>query len=210
VTTMKILLASDLHGSENAVAVILAAIDGMTPDVFVACGDVTNFGPTTFATDFLRDVSVKTFAVPGNCDPPELVDDLEAMGVNLHGKRAEFGGKTFIGLGASNSPPFDTMFELSEDDIARMLEPIMEKGAILVSHPPPLGLCDVARDGSHAGSSAVRTLVDKFQPRLVLSGHIHEARGVHRGKTTVVNAGMAARGNLALIDINGEIDVKLL
>lgn len=137
---LKILLASDIHGAEHAIPTIHAAIDGMSPDVFVACGDITNFGPTTFATDFLRDISVKTFAVPGNCDPPELVEGLETLGVNLHGKKVEFGGKVFVGLGASNSPPFDTMFELSEDEIAKILEPIMEKNAILVSHPPPLGL----------------------------------------------------------------------
>lgn len=207
---LKILLASDLHGAERAIPAIRAAIDGLSPDVFVAGGDITNFGPTTFAANLLRDISVKTFAVPGNCDPPELVETLEELGVNLHGKKVEYEGKVFVGLGASNAPPFDTMFELSEDDIEKILEPLMEKGAILVSHPPPLGLCDVARDGSHAGSSAIRSIVDKFKPRLVLTGHIHEGRGVHKGKTTVVNPGMAARGNMALIDINGDVEVKMI
>jgi Icc-related predicted phosphoesterase len=207
---LRILLASDIHGSEHAIPIIHTAIDGMSPDIFVACGDITNFGPTTFAIDLLRNISIKTFAVPGNCDPPELVEGLEALGVNLHGKKAEFGGMVFVGLGGSNPPPFDTMFELSEEEIARTLEPIMEKWAILISHPPPLGLCDVAGDGSHAGSSAVRKIVDRFQPRLVLTGHIHEARGVHKGKTTVVNPGMAASGYLALIDMDGELEVKLL
>jgi len=207
---LKILLASDIHGAERAIPAIHAAIEGMSPDVFVLAGDITNFGPTTFAIDLLRDISVKTFAVPGNCDPPELVESLEDLGVNLHAKKAEYGGKVFVGLGASNSPPFDTMFELSEDDIMKIMEPIMEKNAIFVSHPPPLGICDIAKDGSHAGSSAVKSIVDKFKPRLVLTGHIHEGRGVHKGKTTVVNPGMAARGNMAVIDINDEIEVRLL
>ncbi|MHB9093465.1 MAG: metallophosphoesterase family protein, partial [Eubacteriales bacterium] len=41
-----------------------------------------------------------------------------------------------------------------------------------------------------AGSTAVRKAIEKYQPVLVLSGHIHEAKGaVKMGRTTVINPG---------------------
>jgi Icc-related predicted phosphoesterase len=40
------------------------------------------------------------------------------------------------------------------------------------------------------GSSAVRDAIEKYQPLLVLTGHIHESRGVVKiGRTTIVNPG---------------------
>ena len=54
-------------------------------------------------------------------------------------------------------------------------------------------------------------LVDKFKPRLVLSGHIHEDPGITKiGKTTVVNCSMGKRGEGSLIEINNEISVKMI
>ncbi len=207
---MRVLLAADLHGSMHGVKVIHETIDKTSPDLFIVCGDLTDFGPVSFAREFLQDIHVKTFAVPGNCDPPEIVRDLEELGVNLHGKKAGFGGSTFVGLGGSNPTPFNTDFELPEEEIARILGPIMEPGVILVSHPPPFGFCDAVRGGQHAGSKAVREAVDRFQPRLVMTGHIHEARGISRGPTTVVNPGFAAKGELAIVNLDGEIEIELI
>jgi Icc-related predicted phosphoesterase len=63
-------------------------------------------------------------------------------------------------------------------------------------HSPPRGTaCDVIATGEHVGSRAIRSFVETQQPRLVLSGHIHESprvSGAWRdriGHTTVVNPG---------------------
>ena len=63
-------------------------------------------------------------------------------------------------------------------------------------HSPPRDTrCDVMSGGAHVGSRAIRAFVERHQPPLVLSGHIHEsprASGGWRdtvGRSVVVNPG---------------------
>lgn len=208
---MRIYVASDIHASRSAAERIRAALDAYRPDVFVAAGDVTNFGPISYARELLASLPVPTLAVPGNCDPREILPVLDEIGVNLHARKATVAGRTFVGLGGSNPTPFGTPFELSEEEIDATLRPLMEGNAILVSHPPPRGVVDVVHSGDHVGSTSVRAVVEEFQPPLVLCGHIHEARGVDRvGRTTVVNPGAAREGHGALVEIDDTVRVDLL
>ena len=204
-------MAADLHGSALAAQLIRENLERYRPDVFVAAGDITNFGPVSYAEEVFRGLAVPTLAVPGNCDPRDLPAVLDALGVNLHGRKSSIAGRTFVGIGGSNPTPFGTPFELSEEEIRSTLSRTMEAGAILVSHPPPNGAVDVVYSGEHVGSVAVREAVEKYQPPLVLCGHIHEARGIERiGPTTVVNPGPARTGHSAVVEINGDVAVELL
>jgi Icc-related predicted phosphoesterase len=55
--------------------------------------------------------------------------------------------------------------------------------------PTPVVVGGVAQSAP-AGSTAVRKIVEKYQPMLMLTGHIHESRGLVKvGKTTVINPG---------------------
>ena len=67
---------------------------------------------------------------------------------------------------------------------------------VFVSHGPPHGTrCDMIGAGAHVGSRALRRFVERFQPPLVLGGHIHESPRVSSsyrdtiGRTVVVNPG---------------------
>ncbi len=69
-------------------------------------------------------------------------------------------------------------------------------GALYVLHSPPRDThCDLIGARVHVGSRAIRTFVERRQPPLVLSGHIHESprvSGAWRdriGRTVVVNPG---------------------
>lgn len=70
------------------------------------------------------------------------------------------------------------------------------RDTVFVLHSPPHGTnCDVMHGGVHVGSRAIRAFVEQHQPRLTLSGHIHEsvrATGAWRdriGATICVNPG---------------------
>jgi len=76
-------------------------------------------------------------------------------------------------------------------------------GSVLVSHSPPHGTqCDLTASRQHVGSRAVRAFVEREQPALVLSGHIHESPRVSSayhdriGDTAVVNPGQFGTSRL--------------
>jgi Icc-related predicted phosphoesterase len=209
---MRILVAADVHGSREAPQLIRDRTRELKPDVVVLAGDLTHFGPAESARKLLSGIPVPTLAVPGNCDPRDLVPLLESLGIGLHARKAAIGGHMFVGIGGSNPTPFRTLFESTEEEILASARPLMERGAILVSHAPPKGFVDTIRSGEHVGSTSIRAIVDEFEPPLVLCGHIHEARGVARhGRTTIVNSGPAVEGHMALATIDGShVGVTLL
>ena len=64
--------------------------------------------------------------------------------------------------------------------------------------------------GEHVGSAALRALIEREQPNVVLCGHIHEARATDRiGGARIVNPGPAAAGHYALLDLDERVAVKL-
>ena len=64
------------------------------------------------------------------------------------------------------------------------------KDAILLSHAPPHGYLDKITSGKHIGSKILLAAIKKHQPKLVLCGHIHEAKGKTKiGKSKVYNLG---------------------
>lgn len=75
--------------------------------------------------------------------------------------------------------------------------------ALYVLHSPPRDTaCDQAGARAHVGSRAIRAFVERLQPPLVLSGHIHESprvSGAWRdaiGRTVVVNPGQFGTARL--------------
>ena len=63
---------------------------------------------------------------------------------------------------------------------------------IVLAHTPPYGLCDLTLDGDHTGSRALLGAIRHKHPRLVVCGHLHEARsatgiGTYKQWTVVAN-----------------------
>ncbi len=64
------------------------------------------------------------------------------------------------------------------------------KNSILISHNPPYGYLDKIHSGKHIGSKILLNAIKKYQPKLVLCGHIHEAKGEGKiGKSKIYNLG---------------------
>ncbi len=205
-------MVNDFHNRYEKVPEILkkaGKVDGT-----LLAGDLTEFGPTENAKKLLGMLPKPILAVPGNCDPKDMVQLLKAEGVNLHESKKKLDNVTFVGIGGSNPTPFGTPLEYSEEEIKSTLERLLKdvKGpAILISHAPPKGYQDRIPNGVHVGSEAIAQLAPRF--KAVLCGHIHEDRGISKmGDTIVVNPGMAATGNAAMleIDANGNVNAILI
>jgi len=213
---MKILVLSDIHGSNTGLMTTLELCQRHQPDLVVICGDITQFGPHEWAEKYLKRIPIQAAALPGNCDPIDLDRTIEESGaINLHRRSEMISGIPFIGAGGADYTPFNTIFEFGDDTFADWLNPILRENAVLVTHAPAYGILDTIHSGKHKGSRGLRTIVDRWKPILMLSGHLHDARGVIEHKGTVfVNPGPAKDGYGALVELTtpeelgytGEID----
>lgn len=204
---LSVLVVSDVHDEVQALGFLSEFLDGVKPDLLVACGDVTNRGPVSFAEDFVefaRQKGVELLVVHGNMDPLSVRDFFEKQGVSIHGKTVEFKGFKFAGFGGSGRTPNNTPCEYSEDEIASGLKGLeVDEKTVLVCHTPPFGTkADELALGLHIGSKSVRDFVEKKQPFAVLCGHAHETQGEEfLGKTKVVKVGPLMRGKTALLEL---------
>jgi uncharacterized protein len=209
---MRFLAVTDFHNDYTKVPEILkkaGRVDGT-----LLAGDLTEFGPTDNADKLLKELPKPIFAVPGNCDPQDMVDLLESEDINLHEKKKTLDGIILVGIGGSNPTPFNTPFEFSEDEIRKVLERLV-KGVsgttILLSHAPPKGHGDTIPNGAHVGSTTIADMAPHF--KAIVCGHIHEDRSVSMlGDTLIVNPGPAMSGNAAIleIDANGRVTATLI
>ncbi len=217
---MQILAITDIHGQTERFQNILAREP--SANLLVIGGDLTNFGRPGDAMDIVdraREHSQNVVAVAGNCDSKAIDRALSEAGVSVHSEGTVIDDVGVFGVSAM--PPWQgTMYEFSENDIDAYLSAgyamIKEyEQAILVSHTPPRDSgVDVTSSGEAVGSTAVRTHVDRVEPALVLSGHVHEAAGVSEiGPSTIVNCGPAKNGSYATITMDAgdtTVDMKQL
>ncbi len=113
--------------------------------------------------------------------------------------------------GWTNPTPWDTPRELPEDRLLEKLESLVKlvpdpKKCIFSMHAPPYGTkLDIAprlnkdlrmESGlgaapfQNVGSTAVRTIIEKYQPLVGIHGHVHECAGKDRiGNTLIFNHG---------------------
>ncbi len=210
---MKFLVLSDLHGKTSELEWINPLIVKEEVDHVLFLGDAVEMPCSAQeSADMISLIdSDKVLAIPGNIDSPDLVDILDDVAENMHGKGKQIGDLYIAGLGGSNPTIFDTPFELQEDDIFSKLDPISKEGMVLMVHAPAYGFNDVIPSGISVGSKAILDIVKKYRPKLVLSGHIHESFGRKDADGTVfINPGAVRDGRCAIVSIDGdEVEVEL-
>lgn len=163
-------------------------------DLIISCGDLKAEYLSFFATL----CPVPLLYVMGNHDtcydkkPPEgcicIEDD-----IYVHN------GVRILGLGGSREYLPGAKYQYTEQQMERRIRKLRrklrrQKGFdILVAHAPAAGINDLD-DLPHRGFQALRSLIEKYEPRFFLHGHVHAnySRRFKRedmfGKTTVVNA----------------------
>jgi uncharacterized protein len=211
---MKIIALTDIHGH-------LEAIDRIGPvlksaDWILLCGDLTHFGRDAEVRRVIGQVRMynqNLLAVSGNCDHPQVETYLKAQQMNLHGHGRIINGMGILGLGGSLPCPGHTPNEFSEEQLAELLQRGWKLAGtdhnpfILVSHQPPRNtLNDRVATEYHVGSEAVRTFIERYQPLICLTGHIHEGIGIDTiGQTRIVNPGPLRMGGYTWLEIDKTI-----
>lgn len=216
---MKILAVSDFHGSLEASRQAAFKAERVHADMIIVSGDITHFGSVQDAIELLLPIvklQLPVFFVPGNCDPPSLAEINLKDARCIHGSCETYRNMMFAGIGGGPISPFNTPFEMTEDEIKEVLNRISQKcqpkpKRILISHTPPKNTkVDAAFSGEHVGSSSLREYIKDKQPSIVFCGHIHEARGIDRIKNTViVNPGPARHSQCVVANLDDEIRVHL-
>ncbi len=186
------------------------------------------------ATERLSDGNVPLYLIPGN-DDDFVIDPILERGeyapVNADGRVLDVPGDLqLLACGWANHTPWHTPREETEEQLYDRLDALAQqvrdpRRAIFMIHVPPhdsgldtapildqnlrptVSAGDVLR--GPVGSSAVRRLIEHYQPVLAVHGHIHESGGERKiGDTLCINPGSEAnhgvlRGYLVDIGKNG-------
>jgi Icc-related predicted phosphoesterase len=203
---MLIYAVADLHGHPQRIRRIKSRIDTHRPDILVLAGDISKYQRPAAMLDGLNRLDLPVLLVRGNSDSRRLTSLLRSYPrlQSIHLSKANFYGVEIVGIGGTLPLPFHSRIGFRESDVVTQASRMLQPRSILVVHPPPYGIRDRVLGKFHAGSRAVRRLVDRCSPALVICGHIHEQAGVETiGGTTVVNCAMGRSGGGALIRYDG-------
>ena len=200
---MRSIVVSDIHAKASTAELVSEAADKHNADNILILGDITHFGPVGLALEYISSLNRPVYAIPGNCDPRDLPSAISKVAKDMHGRTVTVDGIKIVGLGGSNPTIFNTPFEISEDEILSSLDPISDGVTILMVHAPAFGHLDTIPSGMMVGSESIRAIVDRYKPKAVLSGHIHEARGIKECDGVLfLNPGSAKEGYAALLTVD--------
>ena len=192
-----------------------------TAEGVIISGDITNRGDPHRASLLLnkvKKINPNIFALIGNMDHASIISYLDEKGWNLHARGRQIAeGVGIVGVGYSTPTPFMTPSEVPDEQLGQWLREGYEfvkhlPKLILVAHDPPYG-SKAARlpNGENVGNRSVREFIEKVQPDVCITGHIHEADGEDFiGKTQVINPGMFCMGGYVRIEMReGNLEAKL-
>ena len=190
------------------------------------------------ATERLAESGTPLYLIAGNDDDfaiDAILDDPQYATVNADGKVLDLpGGLQLLSCGWSNNTPWQTPREETEDDLYARLDALAQqvrdpRRAVFMIHVPPhdsgldtapildvnlrptVSAGDVLR--GPVGSTAVRRIIETYQPLLSVHGHIHESGGERKiGETVCLNPGSEANHGILrgyLVDI-GDDGIELV
>nr|WP_321512995.1 metallophosphoesterase [uncultured Pseudodesulfovibrio sp.] len=201
----------DIHESTG----LLEVIPGMSEaEGIIITGDITNRGSREAVRrviDAVAAINPRILAQPGNMDTDTVQAYLKEQDMDIHLRIRELSpGLSLMGVGMSTPTPFGTPSEVPEETITAWLNETHKLAGddnqlIAVIHEPPYDTkVDLLGNGQHVGSPGVREFIERVQPVLVLTGHIHESKAVDMiGNTPIINPGMLAGGGYVRINFDG-------
>lgn len=217
---MKFLVLSDLHANNEMIDKLDAEFKAC--DAVLFGGDFAEcFKPET-GKEALEKLCAKhenIFAVLGNCDNEDFLEELENQDISVEKSLVFHEGIAFAGAGGGTIFTGKTEFERTEEDILSDFDIVKNsveqsgdaslwKSLILISHNPPKDTkCDAVNAELHAGSAQFTDFIKENQPVAVICGHIHEGKAVDKiGETVVINPGALQEGNYATMTVEKDGD----
>lgn len=211
---MKFVVLPDLH--EGGIRYLPRLQDALqTADWVLLPGDLTIQGSAEAMDSVLtalRAYNPNLLAVPGEWDTRIGSDILTHHGYNLHGQFRMLENMALIGLGGClpyhNAPKDHLVYDNFQYEM--LLQTIIEQlprrtPVLLMTHHPPYETeADRLYSGKRAGSRAVRDFIDRHQPLMCFTGHLHHVQMIETvGKTIIMNP-----GPLWLYQAYGYVEIK--
>ena len=175
-------------------------------DLVLGCGDLPHYylefvvtmlgGPLFYVIGNHANAIKHYYARPENWEYPGGCE-------NIDGRVVQYKGLLVAGLEGSMRYNRNEHFQYSEREMTRKvwsLAPWLMLNKIrygryldvLITHAPPKDIHD-RQDLCHRGFTALRTFIDRYQPRYLIHGHVHvysprQVTETVHGNTTVLNA----------------------
>ncbi|MGK0208760.1 MAG: Icc-related predicted phosphoesterase [Patescibacteria group bacterium] len=185
---VKILAASDLHGSLTAAIRLSKKALENNVDVIILAGDLNGNqeGDLGILEPFNRE-NQKVLFIPGNWDTTLEHENQKQGARSIHKKYVTYEDVGIAGIG---SP--DMKMELTDNDfleIKNQFQKMKTSKTVLVGHLHAQNT--KAEFSGIPGDARTRKAIEYFQPDIFLAGHIHEAEGIEDkiGKTQVFQIG---------------------
>jgi hypothetical protein len=194
---MKILAFTDTHAYLPSINKILAKAKKEKPDLMICAGDFTWFGNGLEVIKRFN-IGIPLLVIPGNHEIPEEISFLAKkfpFVKNIHLKHFVLGSDFFLGCGGGGFTEHHAEFEQSEEKFAKAIKQLKVQDhkykVILVTHQPPYKTKTDLIYGEYAGSKSIRKFIEKYQPTLCITGHLHENFGKRDkiGQTLIINPG---------------------
>ena len=208
---MRVIACADLHGISEVYNWLTGVVKTEQPDAVLLAGDLLGVpdGYRTVeeaqaadahrVTGQLVDMNRPVFYLMGNDDLVDI-EPLSDSIRSVHETRIGFGAFNLVGyqyslpfMGGTNEKPER---QIAED--LRRLDDLVDQNTVLVTHGPAHGVLDTVSIGGHAGSIALRDLIERRQPRAHIHGHIHHCFGRQGRHFNVASGG---RMRAMLIDL---------
>jgi len=189
----KILAVGDIHGDTGLVRRLAEIAKREKVDLVILAGDLTLAEQSTknLIGPFLK-AKKEVLLIPGNHESVATAEFLAEMygpnTRNIHGYAIQRGNVGIFGAGTvdwgAKGRESQELFNLLKKGNEKVKN---SEKRIMVTHMHARG--SKAEFTGFPGSPAVRKAIDKFQPDVLISAHIHEAGGIEEqiGKTKVIN-----------------------
>ena len=176
---MKFLTFTDLHDDQDTLRQLVKRAKEDDIDFLICCGDISRFGRGLKDVLHGFDKVGKTiYVIPGNHEdgtPFEAMVNKTKHWKSFDRKDLKLGNYILLGYGSGG-------FALEDKEFRKLARSWYgkhkDKKIIFVSHGPPYGTqLDLLPEG-HVGNKDYTKFIRRIQPKLAISGHLHETVGI--------------------------------